>query len=72
MIRIVSRGTPQVDVTYPMLWLIVINEILPILDRNGVKVVTYADDLVILVSEMLPSVMSETVEGVLGIDVGSA
>lgn len=35
--------------------------ILPILERSGVRVVTYADEVVILVSGIFPTVMSEII-----------
>lgn len=45
-----TRGTPQGGVISPLLWLLVMNEILCLLDAKGIKVVAYADDLVLLVS----------------------
>jgi len=47
--RIDSRGTPQGGVLSPLLWVIVVNKLLSILEEAGTKVVAYADDVVILV-----------------------
>lgn len=46
----VSRGTPQGGVLSPLLWNLSLNKILIRLSALGVKVVAYADDLVLLVS----------------------
>lgn len=62
----VSRGTPQSDVISPVLGLMMIDENLPIMGETRTKEVTNAKNLVILVSENFPSVMSEIMEGVLG------
>ena len=63
--RAVNRGTPQGGAISPVLWLIVMDKILRTLDSSGVKVVAYADDLVILVSGMFLSIMSDIMEGAL-------
>lgn len=46
--------------------MIVMNESLRMLDRSGVKVVSYIDYLVILLLGMFSSVISEIMEGTLG------
>lgn len=61
----VERGTPQGGVISPLLWLIVVNEILLELDRNGIKAVAYADDVVILVSGLFPDVISNIMSNAL-------
>ena len=63
----VGRGTPQGGVISPLLWLIVINSILIDLDRKGIKVVAYADDVVILVSGLFPDVISDIMSTALGL-----
>ena len=44
---------------FPLLWLIFINTILCELDDKGVKVVAYADDVVIMVSGLFLNVISD-------------
>ena len=57
--RSVRRGTPQGGVISPLLWLLVIDSVLVELDKRGVKVVAYADDVVILVSGMFLDIISD-------------
>lgn len=59
LIRAVSRGTGQSGPISPVLWLIVIYEIQHILNRHEAKLVAHPDNLVILVSWMLPSVIND-------------
>lgn len=54
----VNRTTPHGSQFSLALWLIMIDEILQILNKKGVKVVAHSDVLVILVSRMFPSVIS--------------
>lgn len=61
----VNRGTPQGGVISPLLWLLVINKILLRLDNMRIKTVAYADDVVIIVSGLFPSVLSEIMNGAL-------
>ena len=61
----VERGTPQGGVISPLLWLIVVNTILMELGNRGIKVVAYADDVVILLSGMFPDVISDIMSGAL-------
>jgi hypothetical protein len=44
-----TRGCPQGGVLSPLMWSLVIDELLVILEREGFEVVGYADDLVIMV-----------------------
>lgn len=53
------------DAIPSVLWLIVMYKIIRILVRSGVKDVVYANHLVILVSGVFPSVISEIKEGLL-------
>jgi len=46
--RNVNRGTPQGGVLSPILWVIVVNKLLSLLEEAGTKVVAYADVVVIL------------------------
>ncbi|XP_055858922.1 retrovirus-related Pol polyprotein from type-1 retrotransposable element R1 isoform X1 [Episyrphus balteatus] len=57
--KCINRGTPQGGVLSPLLWLLVMNNILVKLERSGVKAVAYADDLVVLVSGKFLPVISE-------------
>lgn len=50
MVRKATRGTPQGGVLSPLLWLLVVDEILIQLPYTGIKAVAYADDIVILAS----------------------
>lgn len=60
--RLVDRGTPQGGVISPLLWLIVINNILVILKEKRLTAVAYADDVGILISGMFPSTLSERIQ----------
>lgn len=57
--KTVTRGTPQGGVISPMLWNLVINKILSKLSRSGIKIVAYADDVVILITGKFLSTISE-------------
>lgn len=48
-IRYVSRGTPQGGVLSPLLWLLVVNQILLEMEPTGAKITAYADDLAITI-----------------------
>ena len=60
--RLVSRGTPQGGVISPLLWLLVVDEILKKLEVEGTTVIGYADDLAILVKGKFPDILSELIE----------
>lgn len=66
-IKTVRRGTPQGGVISPLLWLLVVNMILKPLENEGVKVVAYADDLVVMVrgKKMFLNSLSELLSGTL-------
>lgn len=53
---------PQSGVNSTMLWLIIMNNTTRKLNRGKVKVVAYANDVVILISEMLPTILNKTLE----------
>lgn len=63
--RYVSRGTPQGGVISPLLWLVVVNMILKKFDSKKVKVVAYADDLVIIIQGKFLITISELMENAL-------
>ncbi|XP_017490460.1 PREDICTED: uncharacterized protein LOC108378663 [Rhagoletis zephyria] len=66
IIHHVNRGTPQGGVLSPLLWVIALNGILLELNRGGVKVVAYTDDVVIAATGPFLSTVSEILEGTLG------
>jgi len=55
--RNVSRGTPQGGVLSPLLWALVVNKLLSLLEEAGTKVVAYADDVVILLQGKFPQTL---------------
>lgn len=57
-----TRGTPQGGVLSPLLWLLVVNEILGKFKARGTKVVAYADDVAILIPGKYLSTISELME----------
>ena len=59
----ITRGTPQGGVISPLLWNLVINEILFELKQGGTKAVAYADDVVLLVRGKFLPTISEIMEG---------
>jgi len=58
----VSRGTPQGGVLSPLLWVIVVNKLLSLLEEAGTKVIAYADDLVILLQGKFPPTLCNVME----------
>lgn len=55
--KTVTRGTPQGGVISPLLWLLVVDQVLESMKAKGFKVVAYADDVVILISgKHLPTI----------------
>lgn len=65
--RLVSRGTPQGGVLSPLLWNIVINNLLLELEGKGFKVIAYADDVAILVTGKFPITLKERMQVALDI-----
>lgn len=64
--KTVCRGTPQGGVISPLLWIVVMDTLLVNLENLGVKVVAYADDVVVMVSGPFLSVISDIMENALG------
>jgi len=60
--RNVSRGTPQGGVLSPLLWVVVVNQLLSLLEKAGTKVVAYADDVVILLQGKFPQTLCNLME----------
>lgn len=65
MRRLTTRGTPQGGVLSPTLWLLIVNKILKIFTEKRIKIVAYADDLVILIKGKYLSTISELMESAL-------
>jgi ribonuclease HI len=63
----INRGTPQGGVISPLLWLLVVDEVINELSMQGIQVVAYADDLVILVSGICLATIREITERALKI-----
>ncbi|XP_058978632.1 uncharacterized protein LOC109613882 [Musca domestica] len=63
--KTVTRGTPQGGVLSPLLWLLVINNILLDLEHSGTKVVAYADDVVLLIAGRFPQTITDLMQGAL-------
>ena len=61
----VNRGTPQGGVLSPLLWLLVINEILMKFNHLRIKAVAYDDDVVLLVGGKFITTISDILEGAL-------
>ncbi|XP_055836606.1 uncharacterized protein LOC129905204 [Episyrphus balteatus] len=57
--RAANRGTPQGGVLSPLLWNLVVNELLLDLEGEGFKVIAYADDVAIAVSGKYPQTLAE-------------
>jgi Reverse transcriptase (RNA-dependent DNA polymerase) len=60
-----TRGCPQGRVLSPLLWSLVIDELLNDLDRQGYEVIGFADDLVITVRGNNDSILSEIMQSAL-------
>jgi len=65
--RNVSRGTPQGGVLSPLLWVLVVNKLLSLLEEAGTKVVAYADDVDILLQGKFPQTLCNLMETALSI-----
>ncbi|XP_058791044.1 uncharacterized protein LOC131664172 [Phymastichus coffea] len=64
----INQGCPQGGVLSPLLWILVVDELIQILDEDGVVTEGYADDFVILVSgkyeEVLPDLLEQALKKV--------
>lgn len=58
----VGRGCPQGGVTSPLLWLMVVDGLLAGIERLGVKVIGFADDVCIAVSGNHPNYMTSKMQ----------
>ena len=56
---IVNRGTPQGGVLSPLLWLMVVNDILLKFESHHIKAVAYADDVAIIMPGLFAQVAYE-------------
>lgn len=54
-----AKGCPQGGVLSPLLWSIVIDELLNDLNRRGFHIIGYADDVVITIEGICPNTISE-------------
>lgn len=57
-----DRGCPQGGILSPLLWSIVIDDLLTILTDNGFMVQGYADDLVIMIREKMDAIASQRMQ----------
>jgi hypothetical protein len=62
----VARGCPQGGVLLPLLWSLVVDDLLQELNSNGYYTVGYADDTATLINGKFLQTMSEVLQTVLG------
>ena len=60
--RQVIRGTPQGGVLSPLLWILTMNTLLKRLYLQGIDVVTYADDVMLLTSGKFPEILRDLLQ----------
>ena len=60
--RRVRRGTPQGGIVSPLFWILTLNPLLQILEKEGFHVTAYADDLVVMVSGKFPQVLADRLQ----------
>lgn len=65
--KAVKRGTPQGGVISPLLWLLVINDLIRKLESMGVSVTAYADDAVITTKGKDLNTLSELIENAMSV-----
>ena len=63
--RSVTRGTPQGGVISPLLWLLVVNDLLRKMENKGVTVIGYADDIIIIARGSCINTIRDLIEGAL-------
>jgi hypothetical protein len=61
----VSRGCPQGGVLSPLLWCLVVNDVIARLSMGGVYCQGYADDICLLAVGKFPNTVSELMQGAL-------
>lgn len=57
--RIPKRGSPQGGVLSPLIWILIMNTILPFFRGGPIKIVGYADDIILLVAGKHPPTLVE-------------
>jgi len=57
--RHINRGTPQGGILSPLLWNIVVNELLCDIEGGGCQVVAYADDVAIIFAGKYPQILCD-------------
>jgi hypothetical protein len=62
----VARGCPQGSVLSPLLWSLVIDDLIWELNKKGYYTVGYADDIAILINGRFPNTVSEVLQTALG------
>ena len=64
--KIATRGTPQGGVLSPLLWILVVNNLLRKCKQKNIKIVAYADDIMVLVSGKCLPTISDIMQSALG------
>lgn len=59
---LVTKGCPQGGVLSPLLWVLVANELLESLNKDGIYTIGYADDLAIMISGLFESTLCEKMQ----------
>lgn len=62
---VVSEGCPQGGVLSPLLWCLVVDDLLRVLNGMGIKAVGYADDIAILARGSFERVLVDLIQGTL-------
>ena len=65
MIRVPKRGSPQGGVLSPLIWNLIMDTILPEFRAGAVRVVGYADDIILLVGGKDPGTLVDTMNAAL-------
>ena len=63
--RNVYRGTPQGGVLSPLLWILSLNTLLIAAPLRGIKIIAYADDVMLMVSGKFPDTLCDILQGCL-------
>jgi ribonuclease HI len=62
-----TRGCPQGGVTSPLLWSLVVDDLLNLLESEGFEVIGYADDIVLMVRGKVESTISSRIQAALNL-----